>query len=305
MTDVTQAEVASEFEQHRTHLTGVAYRMLGSIADAEDAVQDAWLRLQRVDRSEIEDLRGWLTTVTGRLCLDRLRSARATREAYVGPWLPEPLVTRLPDASAPDPADVAVLDESIRMALLVVLEHLTPEQRVAFVLHDIFGVPFDGVAGVLGVSTEAARQHASRARRAVHDRAPRRSAPPDEHRAVLEAFLAAVRHGELQGLVKLLDPDVVLTSDGGGLVQAARRPIEGADRVGRFLLGIVEKARPADWAAEHAIVNGEPGMIGWVLPPDGGEHVLVGVVTVDVGESGLVERVALVVNPEKLTHIPV
>jgi hypothetical protein len=234
MTDVTQAEIACEFEQHRTHLIGVAYRMLSSIADAEDAVQDAWLRLQRVDRSEIEDLRGWLTTVTGRLCLDRLR------------------------------------------------------------------VPFDGVAGVLGVSTDAARQHASRARRAVHERAPRRSAPPDEHRAVLAAFFAAVRHGELQGLVKLLDPDVVLTSDGGGLVQAARRPIEGADRVGRFLLGIVEKARPADWAAELAIVNGEPGMIGWILPPDGGEQILVGVVTVDVGKGGLVERVALVVNPEKL-----
>jgi RNA polymerase sigma-70 factor (ECF subfamily) len=225
------------------------------------------------------------------------------REAYVGPWLPEPLVARLPDAAAPDPADLAVLDESIRMALLVVLEKLTPEQRVAFVLHDIFGVPFDGVANVLAVSPEAARQHASRARKAVHDRAPRRSAPVQEQRAVLDAFFTAARQGDLHGLIRLLDPDVVLTSDGGGVVSAARRPVEGAEKVARFLIGIVEKARPAEWVAELASVNGELGVVTWVRPPGADEFVPGGVVRAEVTAAGLVDQVALVVNPEKLMHL--
>lgn len=297
-----RVENAVEFEEHRAHLTGVAYRMLGSVADAEDAVQDAWLRLQRVDRDEIEDLRGWLTTVTGRLCLDRLRSARVVREAYVGPWLPEPLVARLPDA-APDPSEVAVLDDSVRMALLVVLETLTPEQRVAFVLHDVFGVPFDGVAGVLNVSSAAARQHASRARKAVHERAPKRTAPADEQQAVLGAFLAAAREGDLQGLLRLLDPDVVLTSDGGGLVQAARRPVRGADKVARFLVGIMEKARPAEVVVELATVNGEPGVLTWLRPSGEKDLALYGVVRVELAPDGRAKQVLLFVNPEKLTRL--
>jgi RNA polymerase sigma-70 factor (ECF subfamily) len=299
----TVTDVAAEFEQHRAHLTGVAYRMLGSMADAEDAVQDAWLRLQRVDRADLDDLRGWLTTATGRLCLDRLRSARVIREAYVGPWLPEPLVARLPDAGAPDPAELAVLDESIQLALLVVLERLTPEQRVAFVLHDVFGVPFDGVAGTLGVSAAAARQHASRARRAVHDQSPRRTAPLAEQRAVLDAFLGAARRGDLQGLVTLLDPDVELITDGGGIVQAARRPIEGAERSARFFLGILEKIRPTEWVAEQVLVNGEAGAVFWIRPPGGDTLTLAGVVNLDVTPEGLVERLALIVNPEKLTAL--
>jgi RNA polymerase sigma-70 factor (ECF subfamily) len=291
-----------EFEEHRGHLTGVAYRMLGSLADAEDAVQDAWLRLQRVDRASIDDLRGWLTTVTGRLCLDRLRSAQVTREAYVGPWLPEPLVARLPDP-APDPAEIAVLDESVRMALLVVLERLTPEQRVAFVLHDVFGVPFDGVASVLGVSAPAARQHASRARKAVHDEAPRRTASAPELRAVLDAFFTAARKGDLHGLLRLLSPDVVLTSDGGGVVQAALRPIHGADKVGRFIIGVLEKERPAEWAVELASVNGEPGLVTWRRMPDSGELVPAGVVHADITPDGQVARLTLVLNPAKLTRL--
>jgi len=303
MENVTQAEVATEFEQHRSHLIGVAYRMLGSLTDAEDAVQDAWLRLQRVNRAEIEDLRGWLTTVTGRLCLDRLRSARTVREAYVGPWLPEPLIARLPDSGAPDPADLAVLDESIRMALLIVLERLTPEQRVAFVLHDVFSVPFDRVASALGVSAEAARQHASRARKAVHDRAPRRAAPLVEQQAVLDAFLAAARLGDLQGLVAMLDPDAVLTSDGGGVVQAARRPISGANNVARMFIGIIDKARPAEWIAEPALVNGEFGLVGWLRPQGGDDLVPTGVISIDMTPDGLVDQISMVMNPEKLTRL--
>jgi RNA polymerase sigma-70 factor (ECF subfamily) len=298
---VTQMDVATEFEQYRGYLTGVAYRMLGSLADAEDAVQDAWLRLARVDRADIDDLRAWLTTVTGRLCLDRLRSARVAREAYVGPWLPEPLIERLPDATAPDPADIAVLDESVRMALLVVLEKLTPEQRIAFVLHDVFGAPFDAVANALGVSTEAARQHASRARRAVHEREPRRAAPLAEQKAVMEAFIAACQRGELDGLLALLDPDVVLTSDGGGVVKAAMRPIEGADKVGRWLLAVL--ADTAGLSFEPVLVNGDVGAVGLVRQPGTDRAEPAGVVSLEVTPGGRITRLALVVNPAKLTHL--
>jgi RNA polymerase sigma-70 factor (ECF subfamily) len=188
------------------------------------------------------------------------------------------------------------------MALLVVLEHLTPEQRVAFVLHDVFGTPFDAVAAALGVSAEAARQHASRARRAVRERGPSRTTSPAEQRAVIDAFFAAAREGDLQGLLRLLDPDVVFLSDGGGIVQAARRPIVGAEKVARFVVGLVERAGPAEIVIEPAIVNGAPGALGWLRPPDG-EPVLSGVVDLDIGPDGRVRQVAFVVNPEKLTRV--
>ncbi len=183
------------------------------------------------------------------------------------------------------------------------LERLTPEQRVAFVLHDVFAVPFDGVAGALGVSAEAARQHASRARKAVHDRAPRRAAPLGEQRAVLDAFLAAARLGDLQGLIALLDPEAVLTSDGGGLVQAARRPISGAEKVARAFIGFIAKVRPAEWFAEPALVNGEFGVVGWLRQPGGDELALAGVISIDMTPGGLVEQISMVMNPEKLTRL--
>ncbi|WP_035858494.1 sigma-70 family RNA polymerase sigma factor [Cryptosporangium arvum] len=284
-----------EFSAHREHLVRVAYRMLGSLSDAEDAVQETWLRWERTDRSEIVDPRAWLTRVTGRICLDVLRSARVTREAYVGPWLPEPLVERLPTAGT-DPADLAVLDDSVRIALLHLLERLSPEQRVAFVLHDVFGVPFDGIAAALGTKVDNARQLASRARRLLHESAPPRLAPLAEQRATVEAFFDACQGGDLSRLTALLAPDVEFHSDGGGQVRAALRPIYGSDKVVRFLLGVL--ANGSYLEPEPAMVNGQFGL---VLYRDG---QLLGVVVPDVTTDGRISRFSFVVNPEKLRRLP-
>jgi RNA polymerase sigma-70 factor (ECF subfamily) len=292
MDDTTANALAAEFGAHRAHLLGVAYRLLGSRTDAEDVVQDAWLRLSRTDRATLEDLRGWLTTVTARLCLDQLRSARVRREAYVGPWLPEPVVT------APDePAERAVTGEAVRLALLVVLDRLPPEQRVAFVLHDLFGVPFAEVAAILAGTEPGARQLASRARRTVA-----RDAPPPPPRAeqerVFAAFAAACAGGDLRGLLAVLHPDVVLTSDGGGVVSAARRPVHGADRVGRLLTGLVTKA--AGLASYRLVtVNGDPGLYAEIDAPGSPFHGYRAVYTATVS-GGQVTAVYAVLNPAKL-----
>ena len=205
---------AERFAQARPRLLRLAYSELGDVGEAEDVVQEAWLRLERADAEAIENLDGWLTTVVARLALDRLRSARARRETYVGPWLPEPLVSD-------DPADRVTLDESVSYALLTVLEQLSPAERTAFVLHDVFDVPFGDVAEVVGRTPEAVRQLASRARRHVRRERPRFAASRDEHERAVRAFARAVAEGDLEGLVAVLDPDVVWTSDGGG---RARRP---------------------------------------------------------------------------------
>ena len=282
-------ETDEEFEHHRGHLLGVAYRLLGRVSDAEDAVQEAYLRLLRVDRTEIDDLRAWLTTVVGRICLDQLRSARMQREAYIGPWLPEPIVED-------DPADRVTLDESVSMALLVVLESLTPAERTAFVLHDVFGLEFDAVAETVGRTPAACRQLASRARRHVRERSPRFGADRDEQARVAKAFAAATLGGDLGGLLQVLDPDVVLRSDGGGLISAARRPVVGAENVSRFLLGIARKGASPDVRVELRTVNGGPGL---VLESPQGVFGVLGLAVAD----GRITAVDLVVNPEKLTHL--
>jgi RNA polymerase sigma-70 factor (ECF subfamily) len=223
--------LADAFEAQRPHLLRVAYGQLGSLAEAEDVVQEAWLRLQRVDAEEVRDLRAWLTTAVNRLALDALRSARTRRERYVGPWLPEPVV----DA---DPADRVTLDESVGTALLVVLETLSAGERVAFVMHDVFGYDFAAVAEVLGTSQEAARQQASRARRRVRDGRPRFPATREQQRAIVEAFLAAASEGDADALLGLLAPDAVLRADSGGMVTAPRKPIEGAAKVARTTIGL-------------------------------------------------------------------
>ncbi|MBX9246838.1 RNA polymerase sigma factor SigJ [Actinotalea ferrariae] len=291
--------VAAEFDAERGRLVGLAYRMLGSVHDAEDVVQEAWLRLARSDRPAIDNLAAWLTTVTSRLCLDRLRAVRASREQYVGPWLPEPLVS-----TTPGPAEVAEVDESIRMALLVVLEELTPEQRVAFVLHDVFGVPFGQLADVLGTSEANARQLASRARRAVRSQSPEPAVPRATQEAVVHAFLRAAVEGDLAGLVAVLAPDVVLRSDGGGLVHAALRPISGAEKVARFVLGIRELAAGAELRTDVAVVNGEVGLVLHVVAGEGTRTESgVTVVVPRVGADGLVHGLDLVRNPEKLGRL--
>ncbi|WP_344313304.1 sigma-70 family RNA polymerase sigma factor [Fodinicola feengrottensis] len=289
---------ATEFESHRRHLFGVAYRMLGSAADAEDAVQETWLRLRRGDQAEILDLRAWLTTVVSRICLDQLRSARVRREAYVGPWLPEPIVTAAPDdglhpVGGPDPASAIELTESVRMALLVVLEELSPEQRVAFVLHDIFTVPYDNVAETLGCSVPAARQLASRARRIVADAKPPERAPQHQQRRVAEEFLRACATGDLRTLTELLHPDVIAHGDGGGLAPAGRRPVVGAEKVARLLVGLFKKY--TEGATIKPIgVNGDLGMLVF------GPSVPTDVTTFALDESGRIIGIFNQVNPNKL-----
>ncbi len=290
--------MTEEFEEHRDHLVGVAYRMLGSRAEAEDAVQEAYLRYAGVDRAEIRDLRGWLTTTTGRICLDVLRSARVRREAYVGPWLPEPVVERMP-AGGPAPEDVAVRADEVTYALLVVLETLTPEQRIAFVLHDVFAVPFDQIAATLGTTDAAARQLATRARRAVADGRVRHTATLAEQRKVAEAFFAAVRGGDMEALLALLAPDVIAIGDGGGVAPAGRRAIEGDDKVARFLFGIFEKTRRGGAVrVEQVLVN---GALGYVLefgdPP---QRLVTAFAVADGRITGIFDQL----NPAKLTRVP-
>jgi RNA polymerase sigma-70 factor (ECF subfamily) len=250
---------AEEFEAERPHMLAVAYRMLGSRAEAEDAVQEAWLRYTKVrNGGEIHDLRGWLTTVTGRICLDVLKSARVRRETYPGQWLPSVSVD-----PAGDPAHRAEMSDQVGLALLVVLERLTPEQRVAVVLHDAFGLPFADVASVLNTTEDAARQHASRGRRAIAEGGVRHNADLAERRRVLSAFLDAAGSGDVRALAAVLAPDVVAIGDGGGYFPAAPRPISGVDRVARFWAGIFQ-GRHLDVGSlttESVLINGEPGLL--------------------------------------------
>lgn len=296
-----QAE-ADIVQQHRSHLLGVAYRLTGSRAEAQDAVQDAWLRLARLtdaDRVAIRDPRGWLTTVVGRLCLDRLRSAAVQRERYIGSWLPEPLVTRL-DGPA-DPLDEVIRDDGVRMAALVVLERLTPEQRVAFVLHDTLSVPFDEIADVLGCSVPAARQHASRARRTVASADPPARADLAEQRRVLDTFLAALAGGDLAALVSVLHPDAVVIGDGGGKERTARRPIRGAGKVARFFLGLQQRYGTGQLgAARLVLVNGDLGMVIPPWPGDVEHPPLAGRVSCFTIRDGQVVAIYDIVNPDKL-----
>jgi RNA polymerase sigma-70 factor (ECF subfamily) len=249
-------------------------------------VQEAWLRLERADAEAIENLEAWLTTVVARLALDRLRSARARRETYVGPWLPEPLVSD-------DPADRVTLDESVSYALLTVLEQLSPAERTAFVLHDVFDVPFGDVAEVVGRTPEAVRQLASRARRHVTRERPRFAASRDEHDRAVRAFAQAVAEGSLDRLVAVLDPDVVWTSDGGGRASAARKPLRGGARVARAWAGLSRKF-------VHEPIEVElNGRLGLLLPSSDGHRAAVSLAVSD----GRITRIDAVRNPEKLRRL--
>lgn len=292
-------QLAQEFERHRGHLVGVAYRITGSLADAEDVVQQAWLRLAD-NREQLRDTRAWLTTVVARLGLDRLRSAVVRRERYVGPWLPEPILTA-PEEQ--DPLAQAVLADDVRMAALVLLERLTPEQRVAFVLHDAFSVPFAQVAAVLGCSVEAARQYASRGRRAVADADLPPRAALAEQSALLSQLAQALASGDLDAVVRLLHPDVVLVGDGGGQVPAARRPLRGPAEVARFLVGLTRIFAVGPEVFEPVMVNGELGLlVRSTVTADGRQ--LPAAVSVAAVRDGLIVALYNQVNPDKLTRLP-
>jgi RNA polymerase sigma-70 factor (ECF subfamily) len=288
---VSTADTAELAEREGQRLFGVAYRLLGTVADAEDAVQETFLRWEQADRSAIENPGGWLTTVLTRHCLDQLRSARARREAYVGPWLPEPLV-EVADMVAEDQAERVALDESVSLAMLVVLETLSPAERAVFVLHDVFGMDFEDVAETVGRTPAACRQLASRARHHVEERRPRFDPDAAEQRRVVAAFLDASARGDLDGLLALLDPSVVLRADGGGKVRAAGRPIEGSEQVARVLLA-GRRWFPA-LAARLVAVNGGTG----ALMTEGDQVLAVVGVTVS---GGRITEIDLVANPDKLS----
>lgn len=282
---------AELWTRHRQRVMDVAYRMLGSVADADDVAQEVYLRLDRQDIGDIADVEAWLVTVTARLCLDELRSARVTRHAYVGPWLPEPLVPLR--GSGRDPADRITLDDSVRLALLAMLERLTPAQRTAFVLHDVFGIPFDEIALIVGRSVPACRKLASRARQQIQAQ-PRFTVDRDELRLVVEEFRRACQHGDLDALTALLAPAIEGEFDSGGaLPEAPTTTTVGSQRVAALLLSSFQ-GRPVDFVATE--VNGEPGIIVTL------HHRIVTTINVQIA-SGHIIHIRAVGNPIKLRHL--
>jgi RNA polymerase sigma-70 factor, ECF subfamily len=296
-----EAELAREFEGQRGRLVRLAYASTGSLAEAEDCVQEAWLRLQRAaDRDTIKDLGAWLTTTVSRLALDALGSAKARRERNAGPWLPEPVVEHvggdlgaLGRGAGDDPAERVTLDESVSMALLVVLQTLSPAERTAFLLHDVFGMSFEEVAEVVGRSAAAVRQLASRARR--HVRAERPRFPPSRRQQaeLLDAFTSACADGDLDRLLALLDPGVVWRADGGGKVRAAPALEHGAAPIARLLVGY---ARRPPLRMRAALVNGAPGLV--IRDADGVLSVMA--LTVDAGR---ITAIDVIRDPGKLTGV--
>lgn len=259
------ALLADLFESHRPHLLSVAYRLTGSVTDAEDAVQESWLRLATAPQYEIEDLRAWLTTVVSRICLDRLRSAVSRRETYVGQWLPEPVVTGPTPSSTPDPLAAVVRKQDTRFAAMIVLDTLTPPQRVAFVLHDGFTVPFDEIGDILGISADAARQLATRARKALA-RSPE-PVPDPTHAVAVQHLIEALYSGDLGKVVAALHPDARTIGDAGGTTATAINIVTGPDKVARLFLGLRRKLGfddPSSLEAgvfEPVLVNGQLGIL--------------------------------------------
>jgi RNA polymerase sigma factor (sigma-70 family) len=277
---------AERFEAHRSHLRAVAYRMLGSPSEADDAVQEAWLRLSRSGAAGVENLGGWLTTVVGRVCLDMLRSRTSRREEPLGRHVPEPTVDREDEVH---PEDEAVMADSVGSALLVVLDTLAPAERLAFVLHDMFGVPFEEIGPIVGRSPAAARQLASRGRRRVRGAT---AAPPADlarRREVVDAFLAASRGGDFEALLEVLDPDVVLRADGAAVRLGATREVRGAAAVAETFSGRARAARPA-------LVDGVPGLV-WAS--GGRPRVVFGFTITD----GRIVEIEMVADPERIVQL--
>ncbi|RSN60374.1 RNA polymerase subunit sigma-24 [Streptomyces sp. WAC 04229] len=291
MTTETATDV---FEAHRPVLLGVAYRMLGRLADAEDVVQEAWLRWSGADRSTVREPRGYLVRVTTRLAIDRLRQIKSRGETYVGPWLPEPYVTDFGD-TVPDTAERAVLADSVSLAVLVVLESLSPLERAVFVLREAFGYPYAEIAAMLDRGEAAVRQLAGRARRHVDERRPRYDVDPAQRRDLTERFLAAAADGDLAGLMELLAPDVRLVGDSGGKSKAPLRVLESSEKVARFLLGAARKGVP-DFSYRFLEINGGPAL----LALSGGKPD--SVFQVEVAD-GCIQSVYIIRNPDKLLSL--
>jgi RNA polymerase sigma-70 factor (TIGR02957 family) len=275
------------FAEHRGLLYAVAYRVLGSVTEAEDVVQEAWLRWSRVEPATVVDPEAFLVRVTIRLAIDQLRSARVRRESYIGPWLPEPILTR------PDVADDVVLGDSVSTALLLVLETLSPLQRAVFVLNEAFGYPYAEIARLVGREEPAVRQLAHRARKAVESGKRRYDSDPVTRQQVTERFLAACSGGDITALIDVLAPDVTMISDGGGLTGAPRKPIHGSDLVARAIV-VLSRQQPVGSTAQVLHVNGGPGVVVRL----GSTPVLA--MTLHMAD-GLVQTIHVVSNPRKLT----
>ena len=291
---------AASFEPHRRRLLGLAYRMLGSMADAEDAVQEAYLRWHAVDRKKVLDPRAFLMTTTTRICLDLLTSARARREEYVGPWLPEPVV----DTAALAPDTSLELSEDLSVALMLTLDRLSPLERAAFLLHDVFDFSFTEVSTALERSEAACRQLAARARAHVREARPRGATVPParsgeidaKHEQLLSAFVSATRLGDLNALMQLLASDVRVVTDGGGKAEAALSVLDGVDRAARFLIGVTQKGWREDFRLRFTTINGLPGII-----VDGSDG-LVQTAAFEI-EGDVIRALYVVRNPDKLRHL--
>jgi len=281
--------LARSFEAHRAHLRAVAYRMLGSLADADDAVQETWLRLARSDTSGVQNLGGWLTTVAARVCLDMLRARAARREDPLHVYVPDPIVS--PDVG-PGPEQEALLADSVGLALLVVLDTLSPTERLAFVLHDVFAVPFKEIARILDRSPAAAKQLASRARRRLGGAAPAPGADLARQREIVDAFLAAAREGDFGALLAVLDPDVVLRADAGAGPMGPSRLVHGSRAVAGETLGFARFAR----FARPVLVNGTPGLIA---APDGQPISVMGVTI----RGDKIVEIDVLADPERLRRL--
>jgi RNA polymerase sigma factor (sigma-70 family) len=290
--DVTMADqdwLAGRFEEHRSRLRAVAYRMLGSLSEADDAVQDTWIRLSRTNADEVENLGGWLTTVVARVCLNMLRSRQTRREEPFGPHVPEPIIDPV---AGVDPEHEALLADSVGLALLVVLETLAPAERLAFVLHDMFAVPFDQIAPIVERSPEAARQLASRARRRVQGSSPVGDADPEQQRRVVEAFLAAAREGDFDALVALLDPDIVLRADSGPGLPGGTIEVRGAAEVAARALTYAR----LQLLNRPVLVNGTFGMMAY----RDGRPFSVGAITV---RGGRIVELDILADPDRLAQL--
>jgi RNA polymerase sigma-70 factor (ECF subfamily) len=279
------------FEQHRPWLLSIAYRMLGTVVEAEDVVQEAYLRYQAANRDNIREPRAFLTTVTTRLCLDVLKSARAQRETYYGPWLPEPFLTE-----EDSPASQVGKLESLSVAFLLLLEQLSPTERAVFLLREVFDYNYAEVADIVGKDEATCRQLLHRARQHLHSNRPRFTASPDAQRHLLEQFLLVTQAGDLNGLTALLRDDIEIWSDGGGKVTAAPRPVQGRDKVAKVFLGIARTAPPG-LQVEIAHVNGGPAALFWLA--DGQPYA---VISLDI-EGEQIARIHILVNPDKLTRL--
>jgi RNA polymerase sigma factor (sigma-70 family) len=284
-----QKWLAERFEANRAHLRGVAYRMLGSLAEADDAVQESWIRLSRTDTSQVENLRAWLTTVVGRVSLNMLRSRKTRREASLDTYLPDPIVS---PQEGMDPEQEAMLGDSVGLAMLVVLESLTPAERVAFVLHDVFAVPFDDIAPIIGRTPTATRQLASRARRRVHG-APVPDVDLDGQWAVVDAFLAAARDGDFERLLAVLDPQVVVRSDGGAARPGLVSLVRGARAVAEQAMSFRRFAE----TSTRILVNGVPGGVAWA--PDGSPFAVLAVTV----RGGRIVRIDVLADPDRLRQL--